>query len=64
MIGVLNDYYDLARASAAAAWQPTKPPKAGIMVYAANNLKSYTDGVFGAVTSVDDNQMQIRRSSC
>jgi hypothetical protein len=58
MIGVLNDYYDLTKASAAAAWQPASPPKAGIMVYAANNLKSYTDGVFGAlaVTSVAERQ--------
>jgi hypothetical protein len=54
MIGVLNDYYDLTRATAAAAWQPATPPKAGIMVYAANNLKSYTDGVFGALTGVND----------
>lgn len=49
MIGVLNDYYDLARATAAAAWQPASPPKAGIMVYAANNLRSYTDSVFNAL---------------
>jgi hypothetical protein len=53
MIGVLNDYYDPTRATAAAAWQPAKPPKAGIMVYAANNLKSYTDGVFGALAVTD-----------
>ncbi len=59
MIGVLNDYYDLTRARAAAAWQPASPPKAGIMVYAANNLKSFTDGVFGALTGVDDRQEQI-----
>jgi hypothetical protein len=58
MVGVLNDYYDLTRATAAAAWQPASPPKAGIMVYAANNLKSYTDGVFGALTSVDGRHEQ------
>jgi hypothetical protein len=50
MIGVLNDMNDLAGAQSAAAWQPARPPKAGIMVYAANNLKSYTDGVFAALT--------------
>ncbi len=52
MIGVLNDDNDLAYATAAAAWQPASPPKAGIMVYAANNLKSYTDAVFGALVTV------------
>ncbi|HUI30396.1 MAG TPA: T9SS type A sorting domain-containing protein [Candidatus Acidoferrales bacterium] len=50
MVGVLNDYYDLSTATAAAAWQPTSSPKAGIMVFAANNLKSYTDAVFNALT--------------
>jgi hypothetical protein len=59
MIGVLNDYYDLARATAAAAWQPAFPPKAGIMVYAGNNLKSYTDGVFSALTDIDTRQIGI-----
>ncbi len=49
MIGVLNDYNDLAHATATAAWQPAVPPKAGVMVYAANNLKSYTDAVFKAL---------------
>ena len=49
MVGVLNDMNDLANATAAAAWQPAQPPKAGIMVYAANNLKSYTDAVFNAL---------------
>ncbi len=49
MIGVLNDYYDLSTATAAAAWQPSGSSKAGIMVYAANNLKSYTDAVFDAL---------------
>ncbi|OYV86898.1 MAG: hypothetical protein B7Z63_03285 [Ignavibacteriae bacterium 37-53-5] len=52
MIGVLNDDNDLAYATAAAAWQPASPPKAGIMVYAANNLKSYTDAVFSALVTV------------
>ena len=59
MIGVLNDYYDLTHATAAAAWQPASPPKAGIMVYAANNLKSYTDGVFSALTDIDTRQIGI-----
>jgi len=49
MVGVLNDYYDVTRATSAAAWQPAAPPKAGIMVFAANNLKSYTDSVFNAL---------------
>jgi hypothetical protein len=49
MVGVVNDYFDLAYATAVAAWQPATPPKAGIMVYAANNLKSYTDAVFNAL---------------
>ena len=56
MVGVLNDYYNVAHATSAAAWQPASPPKAGIMVYAANNLKSYTDAVFNALvvpTGVD-----------
>ncbi len=52
MVGVLNDYDDLAYATGAAAWQPASPPKAGIMVYAANNLKSYTDAVFNALVVV------------
>lgn len=46
MIGVLNDYYDLDYAVEVAEWQPSSGPKAGIMVYAANNLKSYTDSIF------------------
>jgi hypothetical protein len=56
MVGVLNDYYDAPTAMAVAAWQPVNPPKAGIMVYAANNRKSYTDSVFSAliVTSVEE----------
>lgn len=49
MVGMLNDYFDLAHATGAAAWQPTVPPKAGIMVYAANNSKAYTDAVFRAL---------------
>jgi hypothetical protein len=58
MVGVLNDYYGVSHAMSAAAWQPPSPPKAGIMVYAANNLKSYTDAVFNALvvpTGVDTN---------
>lgn len=53
MVGVLNDYNNLTQATAAAAWQPTSPPKAGIMVFAANNLKSYTDAVFNALLVPD-----------
>ncbi len=49
MIGVLNDYYTTSYAMSAAAWLPAHPPKAGIMVYAANNRKSYTDSVFSAL---------------
>jgi Secretion system C-terminal sorting domain/Glycosyl hydrolases family 18 len=49
MIGVLNDFYDLSYAALAAAWQPASSTKAGIMVYAANNLKSYTDSVFNSL---------------
>jgi hypothetical protein len=49
MVGMLNEYFDLAHATRAAAWQPAVPPKAGIMVYAANNSKSYTDAVFKAL---------------
>ncbi len=49
MIGVVNDQNDLAFATRVAAWQPDAGPKAGIMVYAANNLKSYTDAVFNAL---------------
>ncbi|MBI1938293.1 MAG: T9SS type A sorting domain-containing protein [Ignavibacteriales bacterium] len=61
MIGLLNDYNDLAFTTSAAAWQPASGPKAGIMVYAANNLKSYTDSVFKSlvvpVTDVNDNEI-------
>ncbi len=55
MVGVLNDYFDLAYATSVAAWQPASPPKAGIMVYAANNLKSYTDSVFNALIVKETN---------
>jgi hypothetical protein len=51
MIGVLNDMNTVSFAVTAAAWQPVSPPKAGIMVYAANNLKSYTDAVFNALVT-------------
>ncbi len=58
MIGVLINNNELNFASTVAAWQPSLGPKAGIMVYAANNLKSYTDSVFDAlvvpVTDVQD----------
>ncbi len=43
MIGVLIDNNNLNFATTVAAWQPASGAKAGIMVYAANNLKSYTD---------------------
>lgn len=49
MIGVLNDDNSLAFATTVANWQPPSGQKAGIMVYAANNLKSYTDSVFNAL---------------
>ncbi len=49
MIGVLNDDNDLNFATNVAEWQPASYPKAGIMVYAANNLKSYTDSVFSSL---------------
>jgi hypothetical protein len=65
MVGVLNDFNDLANATAAAAWQPASPPKAGVMVYAANNLKSYTDSVFRALiipgTNAVDNETRSAR---
>lgn len=50
MIGVLNDYFDLDFALEVAKWQPSSGSKAGIMVYAANNLKSYTDSVFKSLS--------------
>jgi len=50
MIGVLIDNNDLNFATTVASWQPAAGTKAGIMVYAANNLKSYTDSVFRALT--------------
>src|SRR5690606_27660365 len=61
MVGVLNDHYDLDMAMEAAAWQPENPPKAGIMVFAANNLKSYADAVFRALNpvAVHENQNNI-----
>jgi hypothetical protein len=49
MIGLLNDDNNLAFATAVAQWQPVNPPKAGVMVFAGNNLKSYTDSVFRAL---------------
>ncbi|MCL5020985.1 MAG: T9SS type A sorting domain-containing protein [Bacteroidetes bacterium] len=49
MIGVLNDNNTLAFATEVAKWQPPSGQKAGIMVYAGNNLKSYTDSVFSAL---------------
>jgi hypothetical protein len=49
MIGVLIDNNDMNFAAEVAAWQPPSGSKAGIMVYAANNLKSYTDSVFKAL---------------
>lgn len=58
MIGVLNDDNDLDFTTEVAQWQPPSGTKAGIMVYAANNLKSYTDSVFRSlsvpVTDVND----------
>jgi len=51
MIGVLNDYFDLDFAVEVAGWQPPAGPKAGIMIYAANNLKSYTDSVFRSLAA-------------
>ncbi len=63
MIGVLNDDNDLSFATKVAEWQPASPPKAGIMVYAANNLKSYADSVFSSlvvpVTQVADNKNEM-----
>ncbi len=60
MIGVLNDNNNLAFSTAVAQWQPSSPPKAGIMVFAGNNLKSYTDSVFRALvvppTDVNDEE--------
>jgi hypothetical protein len=59
MIGVLNDDNDLDFTTEVAQWQPLSGFKAGIMVYAANNLKSYTDSVFRSLavpaTDVKDN---------
>ena len=64
MIGVLIDNNDLDFAARVAAWQPASGSKAGIMVYAANNLKSYTDSVFKSlvvpVTDVKDYANNIK----
>jgi len=49
MIGVSNQYNTLIDAEAAAAWEPLTGIKAGIMVYAANVNKPYTDTIFGAL---------------
>ncbi len=63
MIGVLIDNNDLNFAAGVAEWQPSLGPKAGIMVYAANNLKSYTDSVFNSlvvpVTDVKENNYKV-----
>ncbi|HTJ51808.1 MAG TPA: hypothetical protein VL443_20250 [Cyclobacteriaceae bacterium] len=48
MIGVSNQYNSLSNATAAAAWQPSGAMKAGIMVFAGNVNKPYTDAVFAA----------------
>ncbi len=58
MIGVLNDYFTMDYATSVAKWQPSMGTKAGVMVYAANNLKSYTDSVFRSlsVPSTDVNE--------
>ena len=61
MLGVLIDNNNLDFATRVAEWQPPSGTKAGIMVYAANNLKSYTDSVFRAlrvsVTDVNNNEI-------
>src|SRR3990172_1625793 len=63
MIGVLNDYNSLYSACIVSAWQPPSGPKAGIMVYAANNLKSYADSIFRSLaipaTNVDNSEKGI-----
>src|SRR3972149_4339737 len=63
MIGVLNDYNSLDSSCIVAAWQPPSGPKAGIMVYAANNLKSYADSIFRSLaipaTNVDNSEKGI-----
>jgi hypothetical protein len=63
MIGLLNDYNDLTFATTVAAWQPPSGPKAGVMVYAANNLKSYTDSIFRSLalpaTDMADNDRGV-----
>ena len=48
MIGVSNQYNSLSNATAAAAWQPSGALKAGIMVFAGNVNKPYTDAIFAA----------------
>lgn len=64
MIGVLNDYFDMDYAVDVARWQPSTGNKAGIMVYAANNLKTYTDSVFRALTlpTMDVNDIHNRKT--
>jgi hypothetical protein len=63
MIGVLNDYFDLTYATNVAKWQPSSGTKAGVMVYAANNLKSYTDSVFRSLvipsTDINNDEIEI-----
>lgn len=49
MIGVSNQYNSLSNATTAAAWEPTNGTKAGIMVFAANVNKPYTDAIFDAI---------------
>lgn len=49
MVGMSHQYNSLSSAIAHAQWHPT-PDKAGIMVYAANVNKAYTDAIFDALT--------------
>lgn len=48
MLGMSYDYNSQASAITQAQWHPT-PDKAGIMVFAANKNKSYTDAIFAAL---------------
>ena len=50
MLGMVYDYNSESSAIAHAVWHPT-PDKAGVMVFAGNKVKSYTDNILAALDS-------------
>jgi hypothetical protein len=61
MIGMSHQDNSQASAVAWASWHPT-PEKAGVMVFAANVNKPYTDAIFAALGSTNIQSPPIKRS--